>query len=217
MAQPFTMQAPEPRCRPTWRDRVGNLFFRNSYLVTPPWDIGRPQPEIVGLVEADEIRGDVLDLGCGTGENALFLAERGHRVVGMDIAPRAIAKAKDKARERGLAAEFIEDSVVDPRRVTGSFDTVIDSGLFHSFGPNQQPCYVATVTRLLRPGGRLFILCFSENEPGTWGPRRITQAEIRAVFRDGWLVRDIRAARFAAHLEGGGVQAWLASIERLAV
>src|SRR5881397_1035587 len=81
--------------------------FNEMYQGTPPWDIGRPQPVIVRLAEEGAIRGEVLDVGCGTGENALFLASRGLRVVGLDGAPRAIEKAEAKAQKRGARIEFV--------------------------------------------------------------------------------------------------------------
>jgi SAM-dependent methyltransferase len=214
MTQPFTPPPAEPPCRPTLRDRFGNLFFKNIYRAKPPWDVGLPQPEIVALADAGDIRGDVLDIGCGTGENALFLAGRGLRVVGLDFAARAIAQAKEKSAKRNVAVEFLVGDAIKGGGLQRAFDTVIDCGLFHIFGPNRQPCYVTTLARLTRPGGRLFVLCFSEHEPGNWGPRRITQAEIRQAFRDGWVVNDIRSARLDAKINDGFAKSWLATITR---
>jgi SAM-dependent methyltransferase len=110
--------------------------------------------------------------------------------------------------------EFVVDDPLEMSRVGRTFDTVIDSGLFHTFSLDTQPGYVATLARLVRPAGRLFILCFSDNQPGRWGPRRITQAEIRSAFCDGWTVREIRPAGFEANTEHARAQAWLAVVER---
>ena len=204
---------PHPR-RQRLRDRIGDLFFKNIYRGTPPWDIGRPQSEIVVLAESGAIRGEVLDIGCGTGDNALYLAGRGLQVWGTDFAERAIKKAREKARQRSLDVQFVVDNALEPSQLQRSFDTVIDCGLFHTFSLDAQPYYVAALARLVRSGGRLFILCFSEHQPGKWGPRRITQAEIRAAFRDGWTVREIRQAGFEAHTRDEPTQAWLATVER---
>jgi 2-polyprenyl-3-methyl-5-hydroxy-6-metoxy-1,4-benzoquinol methylase len=206
---------PKARRRRRWRGRIDDLYFKNIYRGMPPWDIGRPQAEFVALADSGALRGEILDIGCGTGDNALHLASRGFRVWGMDFAPRAIKKAKEKARQGGLAVEFFIDDALDPRELTRTFDTVIDCGLFHTFRLEVQPSYVATLARLIRPGGRLFILCFSENQPGSFGPRRITQAEIHTAFRDGWAVREIRPAYFDTNTETGKAQAWLATVERL--
>ena len=93
----------------------------------PPWEIGRAQREFVALEETGEIAGDVLDVGCGTGENALFLAGRGHMVRGVDAVPAAIERARQKAEERGIAATFQVADALDLTALGRTFETVIDS------------------------------------------------------------------------------------------
>jgi cyclopropane fatty-acyl-phospholipid synthase-like methyltransferase len=190
--------------------------FESAYQGTPPWDIGRPQPEVVRLEEAGEIVGRVIDLGCGTGENSCYLAGRGHEVLGVDLAPTAIARARAKAHERGLQVEFhLEDtlSLAVPR---SRFDCAIDCGLFHTFTDADRVRYAASAHRVLRAGGRLFVLCFSEHEPNWGGPRRVSQPEIYAAFADGWSVREIRATRFATNQPSIPGHAWRATLERSA-
>jgi 2-polyprenyl-3-methyl-5-hydroxy-6-metoxy-1,4-benzoquinol methylase len=82
--------------------RENHEFFNSAYEGTPPWDIGRPQKEIIRVTEDGEISGRVLDVGCGTGENALYLAGLGFDVWGTDAVPSAIGKAKEKAKKRGI-------------------------------------------------------------------------------------------------------------------
>ena len=101
---------------------------------------------------------------------------------------------------------------------------MIDCGLFHTFSDEERPLYVAGLTKVVRPGGRVHILCFSDQEPPGQGPRLITQDEIRDAFRDGWEVTEIRDARFqttdhpeARTFSPGGPKAWLASINRIGV
>jgi SAM-dependent methyltransferase len=168
------------------------------------------------LAEAGEIRGAVLDAGCGTGENALFLSAHGLDVVGVDFVPAAIARAKDKADARGLSADFRVGDALKLGDLDRSFDTVIDCGLFHTFGDDERLAWVASLAAALAPGGRYFMLCFSEHEKGEGGPRRVTQAEIRATFAvPGWRVVSIVAARLGTHLGRRGRRAWLAKIERV--
>lgn len=187
--------------------------------VPPPWDIGRAQPELVRLADAGALAGRVIDIGCGTGENALMAASHGLEVVGVDIAPTAVRKAEAKARERGLRAEFLVWDVLELGTLAeriGRFDSGIDSGVFHTFPDGERSRYVDSVAAAVRPGGQLILMCFSEQEPDWGGPRRVRQAEIREAFgpETGWLVEEIRGSRFATDLDDAGSRAWLARIRR---
>src|SRR5919198_105942 len=163
-------------------------WFDEAYVGAPPWDIGRPQPEFVKLVDSGRIEGAVLDVGCGTGEHVLLLKERGYDVMGIDGSPRAIERALSKARQRRLDARFEVADALDLSALNRTFDTVLDSGLFHVFPDDERARFLKSLASVLRPGGAYFMMCFSEHQPGNWGPRRVTQAEIRAAFRDGWRV-----------------------------
>jgi SAM-dependent methyltransferase len=180
----------------------------------PPWDIGRPQPAIVRLAEQGLVAGDVIDVGCGTGENALYLASRGLVVVGVDAAPTAISQAQDKARTRGSEATFLVADALALEGLERTFDVGIDCGLFHTFADSDRVGFERSLQRALRPGGRYVLLCFSELQPGDQGPRRVTQSEIRGTFGAGWTVDSIVAERFAARLPGDGAHAWLALLTR---
>jgi 2-polyprenyl-3-methyl-5-hydroxy-6-metoxy-1,4-benzoquinol methylase len=190
--------------------------FNSSYSGTPPWDIGRPQREIVRLAEAGEIRGSVLDVGCGTGEHALYLAGLGHEAWGVDSAPAAIEKARTKAQKRGLQANFLVSEAVELQSLGQTFDTVVDTGLFHTFSDQERPLFVKSLATALRPGGTYFMLCFSEHEVSPGGPRRVSQAEIRATFQAGWKIDYVREATFESNIHPQGALAWLSSITRSA-
>jgi cyclopropane fatty-acyl-phospholipid synthase-like methyltransferase len=191
--------------------------FEAAYLEgSPPWDIGRAQPELVSLAEAGRIIGRVIDLGCGTGENALYLATSGLDVVGVDASPEAIRQARDKANRPGISVQFDVADVLELDDYRESFDTATDSGVFHVFDDDGRTRYQRSVHGVLHPGGRLFVLCFSEREPGDWGPRRVTQRELRATFADGWRVDSIDEAHMATKLDDAPqVEAWLAAMIRL--
>jgi len=190
-------------------------FFEQAYHGRPPWDIGRPQQEIVRIEESGQITGDVLDAGCGTGENALFLASRSHHVIGVDSVEKAIVTARKKAAERGLAVTFIVGDTLHLSEIGRTFDTVIDSGLFHTLSDPERVVFVRNLHEVLVPGGSYFMLAFSDLEPGGYGPRRITKQEVHDAFSVGWRINDIQAAVFESHTRKEGSRAWLSSITRL--
>ena len=181
-----------------------------------PWDIGRPQPALVRLADEGRLTGRLLDAGCGTGENALLAASHGAEVTGIDVAPTAIARAREKASRRGLTARFEVADALDLGRLGLTADTVIDSGVFHVFSDEDRARYVASLATVLRPGGTCYLMCFSDRQPGTWGPRRVRAEELRAAFSDGWAVESITADTFEINPMDGmtQVQAWLAAIKR---
>jgi len=155
------------------------------YEGTPPWDIGRPQPAFVDLVERGIIKHNpILDVGCGTGENALHFAAKGLEVVGIDSAPRAIAKAQGKAKERNLKATFLFHDALDLASLHRQFATVTDCGLFHTFDAAERPAYVASLASVADHDARLYVLCFSDEGPDT-GPHPVSQEELRAAFNPG--------------------------------
>jgi len=182
----------------------------------PPWDIGRPQPAFERLAEGGLLSGRLLDAGCGTGEHVLLAAAGGADATGVDISPRAIARARAKAAERGLTARFEVADVLELGQLGPTFDTVIDSGVFHVFDDEDRVRYVASLASVLRQGGHCYLACFSDRQPGDWGPRRVTQDELRAAFSDGWSVTSIEADAFAINpgMPTPTVQAWLATLQR---
>ncbi len=128
-------------------------FFDNAYRDggRPTWDIGRPQGALVRLAGSGLIVGSVLDAGCGTGENALYLAARGHPVLGVDVAAAAIERALAKVADRDLPAEFLVADALDLGALGRTFDTVLDVGLFHTLSDAERPRYAASLGAALRP------------------------------------------------------------------
>src|SRR5438874_1952 len=167
--------------------------FETAYAGQAPWDIGRPQQAFLDV--ADQVTGSVLDAGCGTGENALFFAARGQRVTGIDFLAEPIARAQRKAEERGLSANFFVMDALALKHLPEVFDSVLDSGLFHVFSDADRTRYVEGLATVLKPGGRLYLLCFSDEEPGTQGPRRVSRQELQDAFAQGWRIESIEPAR----------------------
>jgi cyclopropane fatty-acyl-phospholipid synthase-like methyltransferase len=184
-----------------------------------PWDIGRPQPAIVRIAEWGGLIEPVLDSGCGSGEHALLAASMGLEVKGVDVAGTAIERARGKARQRGLSAEFIVGDVLALDRIERldpPFRTVLDVGCFHTFANADRPLYAASLASVTDTGALLHLLCFSEQTPGTDGPRRVTEGEISATFSRDWVVDSIEPDSFAVSnlWSGPTPSAWLARIVR---
>lgn len=180
----------------------------------PPWDIDRPQSALRGLADRGGLVGRVLDVGCGTGEHALMAAAIGLDATGVDAAGTAVTTARRKADERGLGARFMTWNALELGDLGESFDTVVDCGLFHVFEDGDRARFVDALRASMPVGARYYMLCFSDLEPGDWGPRRIQQDEIRTSFSDGWLVEEIEPAEIETTIEPGSVHAWLATIVR---
>jgi cyclopropane fatty-acyl-phospholipid synthase-like methyltransferase len=198
--------------RPERLDRFDAMYDAGP----PPWDIGRPQPAFLELVQRSVLRGRVLDVGCGTGEHALMAAALGLGAVGIDAVPQAISQARRKAHERGLQVRFLVWDALRLPELGEHFDTVLDSGLFHVFDDDERARYVAALDAVITAEGHYYLLCFSDRQPGTLGPRRVSQQEIRAAFsRPKWRIDAIDAVTMDTNIDRLGVHAWRASITRL--
>lgn len=168
--------------------------FDNAYESgRPPWVIGEPQPAIVELERNGWIRGSVLDIGCGTGEHTILLAELGYDVLGVDSSRLAVERARANAVSRGVAARF---EVADALACSDGpeFDTVVDSALFHIFGPDERAAYVRSLYAACRLGGVVHVLALSDEGPGV-GPQVSDDAIIEA-FDDGWTLEDLSATTY---------------------
>ncbi len=168
------------------------------------------------LEKTGEIKGSILDVGCGTGEISLFFASCGHEVVGVDSSIRAIQKAQAKARERGSSVIFKLADALHLSELNRSFENAIDCGLFHTFTDVQRRKFVKGLRSVIATNGKYFMLCFSDLEPLDWGgPRRITKGEIEESFSDGWKINYIKDARVETNFHADGGRAWFSSITRL--
>lgn len=200
-------------------DHTKRQRFQSAYDGNPPWDLGRPQQPFIDY--ADQITGVILDAGCGTGDNALFFAERGHPVLGVDFVSGPLEAARRKADERGVQAEFQQRDALNLRELGRTFDSVIDCGLFHVLSDEERKPYVEELSYVLKNSGKAFLMCFSDEQPGEAGPRRISQAELREAFADGWSIQSIIKTRFEPNPDADqrqfgddGPKAWFAVIRR---
>ena len=198
-------------------DFIRKERFQEAYAGKAPWEIGGPQPAFVSV--ADQVTGSVLDCGCGTGENALFFAERGHAVTGIDFLERPLAESKRKAEQRRLQATFVLQDALALSEMGQQFDSVIDCGLLHVFMDQDRGQYVKGLATVVKPGGKLFLMCFSDKEPPGDGPRRVSRQEIHTAFAEGWQIESIDEVRFELRpdledmqFSEGGPYAWFCVI-----
>jgi SAM-dependent methyltransferase len=212
---------------PTSHERKSGRPWDASYHKGPaPWDIGRPQAVVIRLASEGAFMGAVLDVGCGTGENALHIAATkrqaskapaGVSVLGLDVAETALAMAREKARERGNEVEFALADALHLERLRRRFQTVLDCGLFHTFDDaDERTQYAQSLTWVTECGATLYLLCFSDEGPDT-GPHPVSQPELRAAFSlsDGWNIVSIKPERLETRFHDNGAPAWLATIARI--
>lgn len=182
-----------PSEREDWWERL----YRTAEPTQLPWYTPNLDPDIVaGLTAHGPSQGRILDLGTGPGTHAVGLARLGYDVVGTDISPSAIRAAKAYARKSGVAVQFRVDDILKSALPTGTFDGIVDRGVFHVLAPEARPRYAATVHRLLRLGGLLYLKAFSDKQPGDWGPHRLSREELRRPFRGGFDVLSIEDTEF---------------------
>ena len=177
-------------------------------MTTPPWDNKAPSESVIGWQTGGWVHGDVLDIGCGLGDNAVYLAKNGHTVTGLDISPTALITAERRAKDAGVDVTF---AVADSTKLDGytdAFDTVIDSGLFHSLDDQGRRSYVAAVHRATRPGATLLLSCFSDANPvgKEWRPA-VSEDTLRDVLgAAGWDIASLEPATVRGELDGAQVE-----------
>jgi SAM-dependent methyltransferase len=181
-------------------------FFSSVYKNIPPWDIGAPQPAMTALLEKYPPTDPVLDIGCGSGDLAIYLAQRGHQVVGVDFVEVAILDSRRKADslypEASRLLDFRVANALRPSRLQKKFGAVLDSGFYHLFDSDQCEQLVDEVAATLLPHGRYYLYEFAIDLPAPNMPRQITTKELETRFTmdKGWRIKDIQSVEFLSRV-----------------
>ena len=203
-----------------------DAIYRDTPLAGIPWNLADPPELLVQLVEPGQVEPcEAVDLGCGAGNYAVWLASKGFDVTGIDVSPRAAELAGELATEKGVACRFVvADLICDVVEFEEAFDFAYDWEVLHHIFPEDRPAYLDNVRRMLRPEGRYLSVCFSEEDPafGGQGKYRKTpidttlyfssEEEIRDLLEPGFQIEDLRTSEIGGKM--GSHQAIVALARR---
>lgn len=198
-----------------WVRRDVRAFESHYKCNSTPWDMGHIQPAVAALLDAGEVSGKVLEVGCGTARHAIAAAQLGLDVTGVDFAPTAIERAQKLVDESGVKVDLHVVDIANPNyKYTDTFDTVMDIGLYHVLDDEQRAFYVSNLGKIVKTGGKVLLMCISDRDRGL-GPRKISQKELRDSFASGWSFNYIRPAICETGVHPNGAMAWIASISKI--
>jgi SAM-dependent methyltransferase len=210
-AEPQTLEPPSPQLQQLI-DRWDAAYQDGR---RPPWDTGRPSTELAKAIEQKVVQpGRAVELGCGTGTNAIYLAQQRFDVTGIDVAPTALERAKEKAVKAGVKVDWILADVLHPPKLE-PFQFIFDRGCYHGLRRQHAAEYVKAVRQLSRPGTKILIIAGNANESREGGPPRVREEEIRQDFAEGFKIVWLHETRFdSAEGPAKGALAWSILLER---
>ncbi len=194
--------------RPSWNER-----YQSG---DTPWDSGRPSEELRRvLAEANIAPCRAVELGCGTGTNAVWLAQQGFDVTATDISPLALAQAQQRAADGAVRVHFLQADVLHPpAELTGPFDFFFDRGCYHVVRRDNVAAYLTTLRGLTRPGSVGLVLAGNAREPHDPGPPVVSEADLRAELGSVFEIVQLREFRFDADMGELRFLAWSALLRR---
>jgi SAM-dependent methyltransferase len=166
-----------------------------------PWDVGQPENALVEFTDSGLVKPcRVLEIGCGNGNDAIFLAKKGFDVTAIDISKNAIENAKNRAKEAGVKCDFLVEDIMEVKSLPEIFEFVYDRGCFHFVPENKREKYVEIVKKFLIKGG-YFILIVSSDKETPKGPCQFSKEDIKKIFGNDFDILDIRLIILTQHKE----------------
>jgi SAM-dependent methyltransferase len=174
-----------------------------------PWDTDAPSPELARVVEGLP-RGPALEVGCGTGTNAVFLAQQGFDVTACDVSPTALDRARERARAAGVSVRYVEADLLASPDLGGPWPLVFDRGVYHVLRRVDGPAYLRWLARVTPVGGWYLVQAGNANDGGDVGPPRVHAHELCAELQPWWDLVSLREIPWDIRVGGADVRvlAW---------
>ncbi len=187
--------------RPEWlkrEDRDWEEIYSRHDLAEIPWHSDKPDQELIDLIENKRIKpNSALDVGCGAGTDAIYLASKGCKVTAIDVSHEAIKIARERAEKAGVEINFISGNFLDIAFDNESFDFINDRGFFHHINPRNREKVAIKINNLLKRNGYYYLRCWSDKEEESeQGPYRISKDEIKNTFSKIFKIGEIKDFRF---------------------
>jgi 2-polyprenyl-3-methyl-5-hydroxy-6-metoxy-1,4-benzoquinol methylase len=158
--------------------------YKDIPLERIPWNYDTPPDPLIELIASGKIRQcKTIDIGCGTGNYAIYFAKEGYEVTGIDISPSAISIAKKKASERKVECNFLVGDIInDFEKVNTGFDFAYDWEVLHHIFPDERQNYIENVSKILKKGGKYLSVCFSEKDLSFGGQGKFRETSLGTVL-----------------------------------
>jgi SAM-dependent methyltransferase len=182
---------------------------------TPPWETGKPAQELVRLVSEGILKPmATLELGCGTGANAVFLARRGFEVTAVDASPTAIERARTRAEDAGALLRIVLADVYEFGETAGQFDLVFDVGFYHVARRTELSRLLDLLWRITRPGSLYLTLAGAADESAEGGPPQVSEDQIHNELGRIFECVQLRPFRFESPMHKEGYLGWSCLMRR---